>query len=96
MDKYIQLNAFLSVPDLRIDMLQLNERRAWMFVLDNNLRVIIGRSDFDDRVERFLRYVTTDMKSNLSHAEQIDMRYTNGFAVHWGQSEMTIKEGNGA
>jgi cell division protein FtsQ len=63
--------------------LHLNERRAWSFELDSGLSVVLGRRDFDNRVERFVDVVIKNLGEKLSQAKEIDMRYTNGFAVRW-------------
>lgn len=65
--------------------LHLNERRAWEFELENNLRVVLGRRDFENRIERFVYVVINNLGEKLLQAKEIDMRYTNGFAVRWKQ-----------
>ena len=96
MVRYTRLNQLLSVLDLKLVLLQLNERRSWMFKLDNALQVVIGRSNFNDRVTRFIHLVPVGLGSKLSQAKQIDMRYTNGFAVQWRQDDVLINEESGA
>lgn len=65
--------------------LHLNDRRAWAFKLDTGLSVVLGRKDFDNRIERFVNVVIQNLGEKLSQANEIDMRYTNGFAVRWQQ-----------
>ena len=65
--------------------LQLNERRAWKFELENGLSIVLGRKDFESRVERFVNVVINNLGEKSSQAREIDMRYTNGFAVRWKQ-----------
>ena len=65
--------------------LQLNERRAWKFELENGLSVVLGRRDFENRIKRFVNVVIKNLGEKLSQAREIDMRYTNGFAVRWKQ-----------
>jgi cell division protein FtsQ len=85
MAKYTQLKQSLSAQGLNVVLLQLNERRSWMFELDNSIQVIIGRSEFNDRVKRFIEYVPAGYVSRYLQIKQVDMRYTNGFAVSWRQ-----------
>ncbi len=92
MEKYRTLDRLFSTHDMQLLRLQLNERRSWMFELNDNLRVIIGRTDFNDRVARFFEYVPKGLGPKLAKAEQIDMRYTNGFAVRWKQDDMLFNE----
>ena len=70
---------------LSVVRLQLNERRAWKFELENGLSVVLGRKDFDSRAERFVNVVIKNLGEKSSQAREIDMRYTNGFAVRWKQ-----------
>jgi len=70
---------------LSVVRLRLNERRAWQFRLDSGLSVVLGRKDFESRIDRFVHVVIKNMGEKLSQAREIDMRYTNGFAVRWKQ-----------
>jgi len=70
---------------LSVVRLQLNKRRAWRFELGNGLSVVLGRRYFENRIERFVNVVINNLGEKLSQAREIDMRYTNGFAVRWKQ-----------
>jgi cell division protein FtsQ len=70
---------------LSVVRLQMNERRAWEFELKNGLSVVVGRRDFENRTERFVNVVINNLGEKSSQAGEIDMRYTNGFAVRWKQ-----------
>ena len=72
--------------------LHLNERRAWEFELENNLRVVLGRRDFENRIKRFVYVVINNLGEKLLQAKEIDMRYTNGFAVRWKQHTTDYNE----
>ncbi len=76
--------------NMQLVQLKLNDRRAWTFVLNNDLRVIVGRTHIDERVTRFIHYVPLGLKEKLAQAKQIDMRYTNGFAVQWNESKTEL------
>lgn len=79
---------------LSVVRLRLNERRAWQFQLDSGLSVVLGRKDFESRIDRFVHVVIKNMGEKLSQAREIDMRYTNGFAVRWKQRAIeNIKSG---
>ncbi len=66
--------------------LHMNQRRAWKFELQNGLSVVLGRRDFDNRIERFVNVVINNLGEKSSRAREVDMRYTNGFAVRWKRS----------
>ncbi|MEE9580893.1 MAG: cell division protein FtsQ/DivIB, partial [Nitrosomonadaceae bacterium] len=78
-----RFNLLKQTYGLSVVRLQLNERRAWKFELENGLSVVLGRKDFESRVERFVNVVINNLGEKSSQAREIDMRYTNGFAVRW-------------
>lgn len=61
----------------------LDERRAWSFKLDNGIKVILGRSNFEEHFNRFLNLIPTTISGRLDQTDSIDMRYTNGFSIKW-------------
>ena len=83
MNRYYQINSLMGKIDMQLDKLLLDDRRALTLILSNDLRVIIGRSDVDERISRFIQYVPYGLREKQAEARQIDMRYTNGFAVQW-------------
>lgn len=86
MNKYLYIKNRLDKVNMKISVLQLNERRAWMFVTEEGIKVILGRKDFDERVTRFVELVAVSLGDKIRSAETIDMRYPNGFAVRWRQN----------
>jgi len=80
-----RFNLLKQTYGLSVVRLQLNERRAWKFELENGLSIVLGRKDFESRVERFVSVVMNNVGEKSSQAREIDMRYTNGFAVRWKQ-----------
>jgi cell division protein FtsQ len=80
-----RFNLLKQTYGLSVVRLHLNERRAWEFELENGLSVVLGRKDFESRVERFVSVVMNNLGEKSSQAREIDMRYTNGFAVRWKQ-----------
>ncbi|MFB3116822.1 MAG: cell division protein FtsQ/DivIB, partial [Gammaproteobacteria bacterium] len=80
-----RFNLLKQFHGLSVVHLRLNERRAWQFYLDSGLSVVLGRNDFESRIDRFVYMVIKNMGEKLSQAKEIDMRYTNGFAVRWKQ-----------
>lgn len=82
LERFMLLTQTYGVP---VQRLRLNQRRAWSFELDNGLVVVLGRRDFESRVQRFEHVVINNLGEKLAEANEIDMRYTNGFAVRWKQ-----------
>ena len=75
---YKALRSFATVKSL-----SLSERRAWQFQLQEGPLVILGRNDVDSRIDRFTGSVLTSLGDELTRVKQIDLRYTNGFAIQW-------------
>ena len=66
---------------LNVSSVILNDRRAWSFDLKNGVRIIIGRYSFDDRLNRFLKFVPTLIPDGINKIQSVDLRYSNGLSV---------------
>lgn len=96
LDKYLFLEKLLRTRGMSLGLLQLDERRAWMFRLRGGLQVELGRENFEERAARFVNIVTEGLGHRMSGAGYIDMRYPNGYAVLWKQGQTEIQTGIGA
>lgn len=97
MSKYADLLEKLESLGLQVFVLELDNRRAWSFQTYNNIRVVLGRENFDERVTRFVDLVTESLGGKFNEIDVIDMRYPNGFAVRWKQATgVEVIEGTGA
>jgi cell division protein FtsQ len=88
-----QAQAALAPLGLKPARIRLSDRRAWTIELDDGLEVILGRTDFDLRLERFAQLVPAALGERLREAGQLDMRYTNGFAVRWRSGAAAAADG---
>ncbi|HIF49985.1 MAG TPA: FtsQ-type POTRA domain-containing protein [Thiotrichaceae bacterium] len=83
------LNRFNAMQDrlkligFKMESITLNERRAWTFQLSNGIKVVLGRRDFEERLNRFLTLIPTTISGRIEQTESVDMRYTNGFSIRW-------------
>ena len=82
-ENYNYLDRVLENTPLELSELVLNERRSWKFITTEGLVVILGREDFNIRMNRFVDLVPSILGNRINEAERIDMRYPNGFAVRW-------------
>lgn len=78
---YSRLVPALAQPALRIAQLTLTPRRSWRIQLDNGLLLIAGREDVAQKVARFAQVYARALSTQLTGAKQVDLRYTNGFAI---------------
>ncbi len=82
-EHYREMSRMLSPLGLGIRELVLDERRAMSLQLDNGWRVLLGRERAYPRLLRFVRVYPRNLAPRQAEIAQIDLRYTNGFAVRW-------------
>ncbi|MFV0574406.1 MAG: cell division protein FtsQ/DivIB [Vibrio sp.] len=69
----------------------LNDRRAWQLILDNGIRLELGKGAREDRLKRFIKLYRRlgDKVGNISY---IDLRYDTGAAVGWIPDDERTRE----
>jgi len=67
---------------LNISSLVLNDRRAWQIILDNGIRLELGKESLDERIKRFVSLYRYFGKK-VEQISYIDLRYDTGAAVGW-------------
>ncbi len=67
---------------LKITSLVLNDRRAWQIILDNGIRLELGKESLDERIARFFT-LYRHLGSDTEKVSYIDLRYDTGAAVGW-------------
>jgi cell division protein FtsQ len=75
---------------LEIGELSLDTRGAWSMQFSNGTRVQLGRDSARERLQRLLASWDSLMFGQAAPPQDVDLRYTNGFAVLWPKPE-TIK-----
>jgi cell division protein FtsQ len=80
---YFAMQEVLAKTGLRVTRLHLDDRRAWRVVLDNGIELAVGRRDWQPRLARFARVYPETLAALANDIGQVDLRYTNGFAVRW-------------
>jgi cell division protein FtsQ len=83
LQQYTRLNEILASAGLRIVMLTLTARRTWLVGLDNSITLVLGREAPEEKVARFARLYPGTLAAQSARIKQVDLRYTNGFAVQW-------------
>ena len=77
------LRDVLAPLHLRPASIHVSERRAWRIRLDNGIEVRLGRGDVDELMAKFVTLYPRVLAETAARVETVDLRYTNGFAVHW-------------
>ncbi|HAS6321914.1 TPA: FtsQ-type POTRA domain-containing protein [Vibrio vulnificus] len=80
--KYREMNPEFSKLGLSISSLVLNDRRAWQIILDNGIRLELGKESLDERVVRFFS-LYRQLGSKADKVSYVDLRYDTGAAVGW-------------
>jgi len=83
MVQFHDLNQMFRQAELNIKGLNLEARGAWTLILDNGIRVVVGRENINERLQRFLRIYRRELAAQAERIEQVDIRYFNGVAVKW-------------
>lgn len=77
-----QYNPQFQALGLTISSLLLNERRAWQIILDNGIRLELGKESLDERIARFF-LLYKRLGQDAERVSYIDLRYDTGAAVGW-------------
>jgi cell division protein FtsQ len=92
---YQQLQTLLPAIGWELAGLTLDERQSWRARLASGARIVIGREEWRQRVERLVAaWPQLDQRDRT--LERVDLRYPNGFAVRWstgGRAEMQSPKG---
>jgi len=80
---WVGLDEMLMPLGLEIRQIALDSRGAWSLVLNNGTRVQLGRDETVERLERLLASWEPLMREQEVPPLDVDLRYTNGFAVMW-------------
>ena len=78
---YRTLQVYLQPFNVSVMALLEDDRQSQSFVLANNVRVNLGVTDWEERVQRFVQVYTRLVEPMGGRAVKFDMRYPNGFAL---------------
>ncbi len=82
--RYREIARILAPLRLAVATLEMDRRRSWRLELDNGITLLLGREgESYQRLLRFVRTYDRALAGRVDRIEQIDLRYTNGFAVRW-------------
>ena len=79
---YLVIKNRLASLGLVVEELTMDERRAWSMKLKNGAVIRLGSKDLDERLARFYRIYPL-LQADTRQLQEVDLRYTNGFAVAW-------------
>ncbi|MDE0001353.1 MAG: cell division protein FtsQ/DivIB [Rhodospirillaceae bacterium] len=82
-DRYLELQRLLGAANLTLSALSIDERGSWRMQLQGGQTIRIGRSDVEQRLDRFFHLAAPLLRNEFDRVSHVDMRYTNGFSVGW-------------
>jgi cell division protein FtsQ len=95
LSKYYEMNKLLILINRKIIYFKIDARHAVELKLDNGLRVVLGRGDTLNRLQRLMRIYHKTLATRINDIEYIDLRYTNGMAIGWKKKLKNIKSTSG-
>ena len=84
---WVTIDESLASLGLEVSQLILDSRGSWALELNNGTQVYLGRNSTEERLERLLSSWDALMEEQEVPPRDIDLRYTNGFAVAWPQTD---------
>ena len=91
MAQYRNFNQLLRPLGVSLVGLEMEARGAWTLQLNNGIRLIVGRGQSIDKLQRFSQVYGTILKRYAERIDQVDVRYTNGLAVTWREQPVRRK-----
>ena len=79
---YRNMQSLLETTELNIVEMFLSERFAWNLQLNNGVKLNLGRTQFIDRLQRFVDILPLVSKQQ-KQIDYVDLRYDTGLAVGW-------------
>jgi len=80
-----EFSEMLDPLGLAIRGIRLDQRGAWSMELSNGTQIQLGRESALERLQRLLASWDSLMLEQTAPPSDVDLRYTNGFAVMWPQ-----------
>ncbi|HLF29562.1 MAG TPA: cell division protein FtsQ/DivIB [Xanthomonadales bacterium] len=90
LEHWTKFNLMLDAAGLEIDQLTLDERGAWSMRLDKGTHLSLGRDHAVERLARLMHSWSTLLYERDLPPVRVDLRYSNGFAVHWPKDAADI------
>ena len=85
LESWVDFSEQLMPLGLEVNRLKLDQRGAWSMTLDNGTNLYLGRDFAEQRLSRLLSSWEVLMADQSLPPRDVDLRYTNGFAVLWPQ-----------
>ncbi len=92
LDRFYRLDARFNSVDERLVALEVDSRGALDVELINGLKIRLGRSDIERKIERLIGIYRSQILPRRERIERLDLRYSNGFAVAWKKEALRDRD----
>lgn len=82
-EAFLNNDRLLRTVGLGLVGLHEDARQDRRLILDNGIKVALGRRDRDLRLRRFVTAYNHTLEGFVDRIEELDLRYSNGFSVGW-------------
>lgn len=82
-EAFLNNDRLLRTVGLGLIGLHEDARQDQRLILDNGIRLALGRRDQELRLRRFVTAYNHTLEGFVDRIEELDLRYTNGFSVGW-------------
>jgi cell division protein FtsQ len=83
LERYLSLLTYLAPLGLRVQTLDCLTPNVWQVVLNNQMAIIMGKSSFEESMNRFVLAYQHSLGAKHAQIARVDLRYSNGLAVAW-------------
>jgi cell division protein FtsQ len=91
----VDLQQQLAAINMQVVRLTLDQRRSWSMKMSNGIELHLGRKQTERRLQRFVSVFAMHNAPDLTGVEYIDLRYPNGFAMHYNKKEANDAQASG-
>ena len=89
MEQFEAFNKILQPSGLKLSGIKLSDRGSWSLTVNDSMRIAVGRSKLNNRLERFIKLYETNVFNEDFGKSEIDLRYENGIAAKKINKEFT-------
>ncbi|WP_168415185.1 cell division protein FtsQ [Erwinia amylovora] len=92
-----QMSDALAVSKLKVKAASMTARRSWQLVLEDDIRLELGRNDDMKRLQRFIALFPTlqqQAQAENKRVTYVDLRYDSGAAVGWKTAPVAAADDN--
>jgi len=89
---YKAYSESMALLGLGVKRLTADSRMAWSIVFQNGMVVKLGKGQPQKRLSKFAALYRILQKADSRQVQRVDLRYTNGASVLWGEAQVPTKE----